>query len=136
MSSINNNKIFILAGEASGDLIGSYIMKGLKKNNKQLFFFGVGGSHMNKQGLKSMYQMNEFNIIGFRNTIYNFRKLHKYLNKIVQFILTEKPKAVITVDTKGFSFALAKKLKKIFSNNMYKCPLIHFVPPTIWAYGE
>ena len=136
MSSINNNKIFILAGESSSDLIGSNIMKSLKKKNKQLFFFGVGGSHMNKQGLNSMYQMNEFNIIGFINTIYNFRKLNKYLNEIVEFILIEKPKAIITVDTKGFSFALAKKLKKIFSNNMYKCPLIHFVPPTIWAYGE
>ena len=39
MYSINNNKIFILAGETSGDLIGSHIMKGLKKNNKELFFF-------------------------------------------------------------------------------------------------
>ena len=136
MSSINNNKIFILAGETSGDLIGSHIMKGLKKNNKELFFSGVGGSHMNKQGLKSMYQMNEFNIIGFINTIYNFKKLNKYLNEIVYFILKEKPKAVITIDTKGFSLALAKKLKKTFSDNTYKCPLIHFVPPTIWAYGE
>ena len=134
MSSINN-KIFILAGESSGDFIGSYIMKGLKKDNKELFFFGVGGSHMNKQGLKSMYQMNEFNIIGFINTIYNFKKLNKYLCEIVHFILKEKPKVVITVDTKGFSLALAKKLKKIFANNTYKCPLIHFVPPTIWAYG-
>ena len=92
MSSINNNKIFILAGETSGDLIGSHIMKGLKKNNKELFFSGVGGAHMNKQGLKSMYQMNEFNIIGFINTIYNFKKLNKYLNEIVYFILKEKPK--------------------------------------------
>ena len=40
MSSINNNKIFILAGESSGDFIGSHIMKGLKKNNKELLFFG------------------------------------------------------------------------------------------------
>ena len=54
MSSINNNKIFILAGESSGDLIGSFIMKGLKKSNKDLFFFGVGGSLMNKQGLNSL----------------------------------------------------------------------------------
>ena len=47
---VNNNKIFILAGESSSDLIGSSIMKGLKKNSKELNFFGVGGSYMIKEG--------------------------------------------------------------------------------------
>ena len=47
MSMVNNNKIFILAGESSSDLIGSSIMRGLKKNDKELNFFGVGGSNMN-----------------------------------------------------------------------------------------
>ena len=69
MFSINNKKIFILAGESSSDLIGSYVMKGLKNDNNELIFFGVGGPEMNKQGLQSIYEMNEFNIIGFMNTI-------------------------------------------------------------------
>ena len=133
---VNNNKIFILAGESSSDLIGSSIMKGLKKNSKELNFFGVGGSNMIKEGLRSVYEINSFNIIGFLNTIYNFKKLNKYLNEIVKLILKEKPKVVITIDTKGFSLALAKQLKLKFSETKFKCPLIHFVPPTIWAYGK
>ena len=133
---VNNNKIFILAGEASSDLIGSSIMKGLKKNSKELNFFGVGGSNMIKEGLRSVYEINSFNIIGFLNTVYNFKKLNKYLNEIVKLILKEKPKVVITIDTKGFSLALAKQLKLKFSETKFKCPLIHFVPPTIWAYGK
>ena len=136
MSMVNNNKIFILAGESSSDLIGSYIMKGLKKNSKELNFFGVGGSNMIKEGLLSVYEIKSFNIIGFLNTIYNFKKLNKYLNEIVKLILREKPKVVITIDTKGFSLALAKQLKLKFSETKFKCPLIHFVPPTIWAYGK
>ena len=136
MSMVNNNKIFILAGESSSDLIGSSIMKGLKKNSKELNFFGVGGSNMIKEGLRSVYEINSFNIIGFLNTIYNFKKLNKYLNEIVKLILKEKPKVVITIDTKGFSLALAKQLKLKFSETKFKCPLIHFVPPTIWAYGK
>ena len=136
MSMVNNNKIFILAGESSSDLIGSYIMKGLKKNSKELNFFGVGGSNMIKEGLRSVYEINSFNIIGFLNSIYNFKKLNKYLNEIVKLILKEKPKVVITIDTKGFSLALAKQLKLKFSETKFKCPLIHFVPPTIWAYGK
>ena len=136
MSLINNNKIFVLAGESSGDLIGAYIMEGLKEKNNQLLFIGIGGSRMKTEGLNSIYEMNEFNIIGFVNTISNLKKLNKYLNRIVDFILKEKPKAVITIDTKGFSLALAKKLKNNFYTTEYKCPLIHFVPPTIWAYGK
>ena len=136
MSMVNNNKIFILAGESSSDLIGSFIMKGLKENSKELNFFGVGGSNMIKEGLSSVYEINSFNIIGFLNTIYNFKKLNKYLNEIVKLILKEKPKVVITIDTKGFSLALAKQLKLKFSETKFKCPLIHFVPPTIWAYGK
>ena len=62
MSMVNNNKIFILAGESSSDLIGSFIMKGLKKNSKELNFFGVGGSNMMKEGLRSVYEINSFNI--------------------------------------------------------------------------
>ncbi len=136
MSLANNNKIFILAGESSSDLIGSCIMQGLKKNSKNLNFFGIGGSLMIKEGLSSIYETNPFNIIGFLNTIYNFKKLNNYLNDIVKMILKEKPKVVITIDTKGFSFALAKQLKLKFSDTKFKCPLIHFVPPTIWAYGK
>ncbi len=136
MPLINNNKIFMLAGESSGDLIGSTIMKGLKKNSKDLKFFGVGGSNMIKEGLCPIYEMSSFNIIGFLNTIYNFKKLNKYLNEIVKLILKEKPKVVITIDTKGFSLALAQQLKLKFSETKFKCPLIHFVPPTIWAYGK
>ena len=55
---------------------------------------------------------------------------------LVKLIMIEKPQAVITIDSNGFSLALAKKLKNVFKKSNYQCPLIHFVPPTIWAYGE
>ena len=60
-----NNKIFILAGESSGDYIGSCIMRGIKQNSNNLEFFGIGGNLMEKEGLSSLYNINEFNIIGF-----------------------------------------------------------------------
>ena len=131
-----NNKIFILAGETSGDYIGSCIMRGIKKNNNDFKFLGVGGSFMENEGLSSLYNIKEFNVIGFLNTVVKLKKLRNYVNEIVKFIIKEEPKIVITIDTKGFSLALAKSLKIAFKNSNYKCPLIHFVPPTIWAYGK
>ena len=131
-----NNKIFILAGETSGDYIGSCIMRGIKRNNNNINFVGVGGSFMENEGLSSLYNIKEFNVIGFLNTVVKLKKLRNYVNEIVKFIVKEQPKIVITIDTKGFSLALAKSLKIAFKNSNYKCPLIHFVPPTIWAYGK
>jgi lipid-A-disaccharide synthase len=132
-----NKKFFILAGETSSDYIGSSVIKGLKnKEGPNTSFFGIGGSLMKEEGLKTIYEMNDFNIMGFVNIIYNYKKLNNYKNNIINHILIEKPDAVITIDTKGFSFALAKKLKVLFKKNNFKCPLIHFVPPTIWAYGK
>ena len=132
-----NKKFFILAGETSSDYIGSSIIRGLKdKEGPTTSFFGVGGVLMKQEGLNIIYEMNDFNIMGFVNTIYNYRKLNNYKNNIINHILREQPDAVITIDTKGFSLALAKKLKALFKENNFKCPLIHFVPPTIWAYGK
>ena len=131
-----NNKIFILAGETSGDYIGSCIMRGVKQNNNNIKFLGVGGSFMEHEGLSSLYNIKEFNVIGFLNSIVSLKKLKNYVNEIVKIIIKEEPKIVITIDTKGFSLALAKSLKIAFKNSNYKCPLIHFVPPTIWAYGK
>ncbi len=133
------NKIFILAGEASGDYIGSCIIKGIKKynnNNNNIKFFGVGGTLMQNEGLESLYNINDFNVIGFLNTIIKLKKLKSYINQIVKIIFKEKPNIIITIDTKGFSVELAKCLKKTFKNSDFKCPLVHFVPPTIWAYGK
>ena len=132
-----NKKFFILAGETSGDYIGRSIIRGLKdREGPNTYFFGVGGSFMKEEGLNVIYEMNDFNIIGFVNTVYNYKKLNNYKNHIINKILIERPDAVITIDTKGFSLALAKKLKSLFKKNNFKCPLIHFVPPTIWAYGK
>ena len=137
MSLILNRKIFILAGETSGDYIGSFLIDGLQeKIDKKLTFFGVGGPLMQKKGLNNIFDMNNLNIIGLANSLYNYKKLRNYLNLLVELIMIEKPLAVITIDSKGFSLALAKKLKNIFNKSSYQCPLIHFVPPTIWAYGE
>ena len=132
-----NKKFFVLAGETSGDYIGSSIIRGLKKKEgENSSFFGIGGSLMKEEGLRSLYEMNDFNIIGFMKTIYNYKKLNHYKNTIIKNIFEEKPDAIITIDTKGFSLALAKKLKTLFKKSDFKCPLIHFVPPTIWAYGQ
>ena len=78
-----NIKIFILAGETSSDYIGSCIMKGVKQYNNDIKFFGVGGNLIENEGLNSLYDIKEFNVIGFLNTIVKLKKLRNYVNEIV-----------------------------------------------------
>ena len=72
-----NNKIFILAGETSGDYIGSCIMRGVKQYNNNINFVGVGGSFMENEGLSSLYNIKEFNVIGFLNTVVKIKKCNE-----------------------------------------------------------
>ena len=137
MSLNSNKKIFILAGESSSDYIGSILMDGFINNlDSKPYFFGVGGTLMQKKGLQSVFDMNDLNIIGLVNTILNYQNLKKSINQLVDLIMLQKPEAIITIDSKGFSLNLAKNLKRKFIKSDFKCPLIHFVPPTIWAYGK
>ena len=83
-----NKRFFILAGETSGDYIGRSIIRGLKeKEGVNTSFFGIGGSLMKEEGLKTIYEMNHFNIIGFLSTVYNYKKLNHYKNNIINHIL-------------------------------------------------
>ena len=132
-----SKNFFILAGESSSDYIGSTLMDGLINNlENKPYFFGVGGTLMQKRGLQSIFDMNELNIIGLVNTLLNYKSLKKRINELVELIMLEKPEAIITIDSKGFSLNLAKALRIKFTKSNFKCPLIHFVPPTIWAYGK
>ena len=76
-----NKKIFILAGETSGDYIGSCIMKGVKQYHNEINFFGVGGNLMENEGLSSLYNIKEFNVIGFLNTIIKLKTLRKHYDQ-------------------------------------------------------
>ena len=77
MTLSNNKKFFILAGETSSDYIGSSVIRGLKdREGLNTSFFGIGGSLMKEEGLNTIYEMNDFNIMGFINTIYNYKKLN------------------------------------------------------------
>jgi lipid A disaccharide synthetase len=85
MSLTLNKKILILAGESSGDYIGSFLIDGLQdRNNKKLTFFGVGGPLMQKKGLNNKLDMNNLNIIENRYTVSKVVNFGSNYNKAMQ----------------------------------------------------
>lgn len=121
--------IFIIAGEASGDLLGARLMHALKKKQgAQLVFSGVGGPLMEAEGLKSLFPMSDLSVMGLVEVLRHFFRIYKRYRQTVKTIRDMKPDVLITIDAPDFNFRVARKVK----NGNF--PIIHYVAPTVWAW--
>lgn len=124
-------KIFIIAGEASGDLLGSKLMRQLKLQNPHLNFVGVGGKLMQEQGLNSIFPMEELSVMGFLEVVPHIPKLLARITQTAKAIAAEKPDAVISIDSPDFCFRVVKKIQHLKSLKK-----IHLIAPSVWAYRQ
>jgi len=123
-------KIFMIAGEESGDNLGSKLINEIKGKNQRVEFIGVGGSRMISAGLKPIFPMKEINLMGFLEVVPHLPNLLKRINDTVERIMLEKPDVIVTIDSPGFNYQVAKKLKALGS----PIKRIHYVAPSVWAY--
>jgi len=122
-------KIYIIAGEASGDNIGAKLMNKMKEQNPNIEFYGIGGEKMQAEGINLLFSSKEISVMGFLEIIPSIPGLLNKINLTAKHIYSLQPDAVITIDSPGFSFRVAKKIKPKISGK-----LIHYVAPTVWAY--
>ena len=122
--------IFILAGEPSGDRIGAAIMAALRARHGALHFIGVGGPEMMEQGLSPLFAMEDLSVFGLVEVLPRLARLRRRLDEVAAKIRAAHPDLVLTIDSKGFSFALARRLAVAPDHP----PLAHVVAPTVWAY--
>ena len=128
--------IFILAGEQSGDNLGAVLLKEFSNTGAEYRVWGVGGAAMMEQGFASILPINSFSIIGFVEAIRALARMRRLANMLVDRIIAERPTAVLTIDSKGFSMMLARRLRKRMKAVGWYAPIIHLVAPTVWAWGE
>ena len=124
-------KIFIIAGEDSGDKLGSAIIDGLREvTDVPPKFVGIGGNGMISRGLESIFPMSELSVMGFVEIASKYKSLKKRLNQTISSILDEKPDILLTIDAPEFCFRVAKKVKLLNKNIV----VAHYVAPTVWAW--
>lgn len=124
-------KIYIVAGEASGDLLGGKLISALKKQNKNLQFRGVGGEKMISEGFSSIFKMSDLSVMGFIEVLPSIPRIYDRLISTVKDIEQYKPDVIITIDSPGFNFRLAAKIRQKMGDSI---KLIHYVAPSVWAY--
>lgn len=124
--------IYLIAGEASGDLLGGKLMAALKRQHSKLTFSGVGGPKMAAQGLDPLFDFRELSLMGFAEVLPHIRRLKQRMQQVHDDILDRQPDIILTIDSPGFNFRLVKKLREHEQGKNFK--FIHYVAPTVWAY--
>ncbi len=123
---------FLLAGEASGDLHGSHLIRAFRASDKHVTLRGVGGPLMQKEGLESFLSMDALQVMGFSDVIPALPRLWKMFYRIRDLILKLRPACVILIDYPGFNLRLARALRKKGFNGK----IVQYICPTLWAHGK
>lgn len=126
-------KIYLIAGEPSGDLLGSRFMRAMqKKTNNQVEFFGVGGESMENAGLKSLFDISDLAIMGLAEVIPSIPKVLKLIKQTVADIEAKKPDVIISIDSWSFGSRVQKAVRK----KKLGIPQVHYVAPQVWAWKK
>lgn len=125
-------KYFIIAGEASGDLHGSNLMKALRAKDPQALFVGLGGDKMREEGCDIRVDYREMAYMGFVAVIANLHKIRRNMRIAQQALLAEKPDTLILIDYPSFNLRVAKFCHQHLPNTR----IVYYIPPKIWAWKE
>ena len=106
-------KIFILTGEPSGDKLASTVISKLKSQNPNIEYSSVGGNHLKKLGIKSIFNLNEITYLGFTSILLNIFKIRNKINQTVNEIIKFNPDILFSVDSPDFTMRVAERVKKI-----------------------
>lgn len=126
-------KIYLIAGEPSGDLLGSRFMRAMRqKKHNDVEFYGIGGDTMEAEGLKSLFNISDLAIMGLTEVIPSIPRVLRRIKETVKDIIRVQPDVVITIDSWSFSSRVHKALRKLKSG----IPQVHYVAPQVWAWKK
>lgn len=123
-------KLFLVAGEASGDALGAALMEALHALAPGVRFCGVGGPLMQGQGMQSLFPMDELSVMGLAEVLPKYFHLKRRIRETAAAIAAEAPDAVITIDSPDFCLRVLAIAKA--ANPALKT--VHYVAPSVWAW--
>lgn len=121
-------KVFVLAGEASGDRLGAALMAGLRQLT-DVEFQGIGGPLMQAEGLDSLFAMDELSVMGITEVLPKYRHLKRRIRQTAEAVLTSGSDVLITIDSPDFSLRVAALVKA-----RRDIRTVHYVAPSVWAW--
>ncbi len=120
--------IYLMAGEASGDVLGARLMAALRAQRPSVEFTGVGGPRMAEQGIASLYPMSDLSVMGIVEVLPRIRLLRRRHAETLADIARRRPDAVVTIDSPGFMHHVLADVARL------GIPRVHYVAPQVWAW--
>ncbi|XOY56046.1 MAG: lipid-A-disaccharide synthase [Rhodobacterales bacterium] len=122
-------RVFVIAGEASGDKLGAALMAGLRQLRPDVTFDGVGGPLMQAAGLVSRFPMDELSVMGLAEILPKYRALKRRIAQMAEAVIQTQPDVLITIDSPDFCLRVTKLVKARSAIRT-----VHYVAPTVWAW--
>jgi lipid-A-disaccharide synthase len=122
--------LYLVAGEASGDLLGGRLIAALRARRPDLGFAGIGGPRMAEQGLASLFPMEELSLMGLAEVLPKLRGLARRMAEAEADVLARRPAALVTIDAPSFTLRLAARMRP------KGVRVIHYVAPQVWAWRQ
>ena len=123
-------KVGILAGEASGDLLGAALICALRKRYPDLEVSGIGGPAMIEAGCNSFFDIEQLSVMGFFEPLIHLPRLIQSRLALYRYFAEHRPHVFIGIDAPDFNLGLEHKLRRI------GIPTIHYVSPSVWAWRQ
>lgn len=130
-------KVFMIAGEPSGDRLGAALMEGLKTLRPDVEFMGIGGVAMEEQGLTSRFPMSELSVMGIAEVAPKYFHLKRRIRETAEAVVEADPDVLITIDSPDFCLRVARIVKEDEVEGQtfgHDIPIVHYVAPSVWAW--
>lgn len=121
-------RVGMVAGEASGDMLGAHLMAALKARRRSVMFAGIGGPRMIAEGFESHFPMEKLSVRGYAEALRNYTEIMGVRRRLARAMLEERPDLFIGVDSGDFNLGLERRLRDA------GIPTIHYVSPSVWAW--
>jgi lipid-A-disaccharide synthase len=127
---MQNKKVFIAVGEASGEAHAARVIRELRQLDPDISVSGIGGDKLRDVGVEVVVDFSELAVMGLVEVLKRYREIKTIFNQVVELLKVQKPDLLIVVDYPGFNLKLAKEAKKLGIKVLY------YISPKVWAWRK